>query len=73
MCRATKKIKFYRYADMGRTLGISDTSIQRYPRYNGHENGQKPRKGTQERVNEFFTNLPPKSRTSMHDNDLLPA
>ena len=28
---------------------------------NGHENGRKSRKGTQQRVNEFFTNLPAKT------------
>ena len=38
---------------------------------NGHENGRKPRKGTQKRVNEFFTNLPPKTWTSMQYNDLI--
>ena len=72
-CRATKKIKFYRYADMGRTLRISVTAIRWYSRYNGHQNGQKPQKRTQELVNEFFTNLPSKSWMSMHCNDLLPA
>ena len=61
MCRAMKRIKFYRYADMGRTLGILDTAVRWYSIYNGHENGQKPQKGTQECVNEFFTYLPPKS------------
>ena len=28
---------------------------------NGRENGRKLQKGTQKRVNEFFTNLPPKT------------
>ena len=40
---------------------------------NGLENGRKSRKGTQQRVNEFFANLPPKTLTSMQYNDLLPA
>ena len=52
------------YADIGRTLETSDTAV-RYVYMNGHENGRKSRKGTQQRVNEFFTNLPPKTSTSM--------
>ena len=42
-----------RYADMGWTLGIQTPPW--YSRYNGHEKGRKPWKGTQEHVNEFFT------------------
>ena len=52
------------YADIGRTLETSDTAV-RYVYINGHENGRKSRKGTQQRVNEFFTNLPPKTSTSV--------
>ena len=41
------------------TQGIMDT-----------ENGRKPRGGTKKSVNGFFTNLPPKTRTSIQYNDL---
>ena len=40
---------------------------------NGRENGRKPRKATQQRVNEFFPNLPPKTWKPMQYNDLLQA
>ena len=39
---------------MEQTLGISDT-IRLYLRYNRHENGQKPWKGTQERVKKYYS------------------
>ena len=40
---------------------------------NGHENVWKLWKGTQKCVNEFFTNLPPKTWKSMQYNSLLPV
>ena len=57
-CRATKKIKFHRYADMRRTLQWFDT--QGITDMKKGESGRKLRKGTQKHVNEFVTNLPPK-------------
>ena len=74
-CRATKKLKFHRYADMGWTLwDFRHRHTMILKAYiNGHENVWKLWKGTQKCVNEFFTNLPPKTWKSMQYNSLLPA
>ena len=59
-----EKIKFHRYAD---TLWDEPCRLQTPPYddtqgdVNRRENGRKLRKGTKKLVNEFFTNLPPKT------------
>ena len=58
-----KRSSFTDFAGIGRTLetyGHPCTMILKVY-INGRENGRKPRKATQQRVNEFFTNLPPKT------------